>query len=269
MDLDGSTSTEAPITCNSMWLGGDLGPVSAACLASFVRQEHRVVLYCYDAPNDAPAGVELADGRSILPSSRIVRHKATGSFSLFSNLFRYELQRRNLGIWIDCDVYCIRRFDFDTDFIIGWQNDSELNGAVLKLPDGTPILDRLISMFTQTSPVLPWLSDKEQQRLRQRKLSGERFELSDLPWGSAGPLALTYLVQESGLARRAFPPAVFYPLPAREAPLLLRANTDLTRFLKSDTRAIHLWNEALRHHISKAERGSPVDRLLSRGTLFE
>ena len=77
--------------CNTLWVSGDLGPVLAACLASFVAKGHRVILHCYDLPSDVPAGVETADAALIVPASRIIRHKDTGSLALFSNLFRYEL----------------------------------------------------------------------------------------------------------------------------------------------------------------------------------
>jgi hypothetical protein len=260
---------QPPMTCTSMWIGGHLGPVSAACLASFVRHGHRVVLYCYDAPKDVPPGVDLADAGTVVEPGRVISHKKTGSHALFSDLFRYELQRQNLGTWIDCDVYCVRRFDTDTDYIFGWQNKAEINGAVLKLPSQSPLVDRLIGLFTQTSPILPWLSEDDQRKLRERKLSGDKFSLSDLPWGSAGPRALTYLVRELGLVRHALPPTVFYPLPAREAPQLLRADSDIVRFLTPATHAIHLWNEALRHHLSKAQRKSPIHRLQSTGMLFD
>jgi hypothetical protein len=76
-------------------------------------------------------------------------------------------------------------------------------------------------------------------------------------------------MRELGLIRQALPPSVFYPLPAREAPQLLRADGDMVQFMTPATRAVHLWNEALRHHLSKAQRGSPIARLLSDGTLFD
>ena len=132
MSIDNSKSPPMPpATCNAMWIGGNLGPVSAACLASFVRQGHRVVLYCYDTPSDMPFGVELADAGAIIPSSRIFKHKQTGSYALFANLFRYELQRRDLGIWVDCDFYCVRPFSFAQEYVFGWQNKNEINNAVL------------------------------------------------------------------------------------------------------------------------------------------
>ena len=256
-------------TCSTLWIGGNLGPIGAACLASFVRRGHPVVLYCYDPPRDAPAGVELAAAASIIPSSRIIRHKETGSHALFSNLFRYELLRLGLGLWVDCDMYCVRRFVFDSEYVYGWARASRINNAVLRLPAHSPVLDQLIAIFGVKSPIPPWLSPQDESTLLARKLAGETFELADLPWGSTGPLALTYLVTEAGLAHHALPPTVFYPVPYDRGPLLLKRGVNLAAMMTPKTLGVHLWNETLHRHVAKAERGSAVDRLLSQGTLFD
>jgi hypothetical protein len=269
MSSDTGLPANAPIVCNSLWIGGQLGPLSAACLASFLRHGHRVVLYSYDIPTDSPPGVELADATTIIASSKIIRHKQSGSFALFANLFRYELQRRNLGIWVDCDVYCVRRFAFDGPYVFGWQHRSEINNAVLRLPADSKLVEELIAVFDKKSPILPWLSPAEQKRWLERKWAGEVFDLTDLPWGSAGPGALTYLARNLGLLTHALPPAVFYPLPAPAVTQLLLPDYDPLRLITPPTRAVHLWNETLRPRLSKIPRRSPIDRLFSEGTLFD
>lgn len=40
-----------------------------------------------------------------------------GSYSAFSNQFRYTLLYDKGGWWVDTDVVCLRRFDFDDDFV--------------------------------------------------------------------------------------------------------------------------------------------------------
>lgn len=265
-------SSEPPVvtpTCNTLWIGGDLGPIAAACLTSFLRRGHRVVVYCYDPPRDAPPGVELADAAVIIPTSRIIRHAKTGSYALFSDLFRYTLLRLGHGLWIDCDVYCLRRFAFDGEYVFGWQQPNSINGAVLRLPSDSPVLEKLIAIFDMKSPVLPWLRAEDQSTLMARRLAGEAFGIGDLRWGAAGPAALTYLLTEAGLARHAYPRTVFYPVPHHHGGLLLRADADVSAVISPRTLAVHLWNEALKPHIAKAQRGSPVDRLLSQGTLVD
>src|SRR4051812_13298665 len=103
------SATGAPAasdTCNSLWIGARLGAVERACLRSLMRHGHRLVLWCYALPDGVPDGVELRDAGEIVPESRIVAY-AEGSHALFANLFRYELLRREPGLWVDCDVYAL------------------------------------------------------------------------------------------------------------------------------------------------------------------
>src|SRR5690554_3966845 len=103
-------------TINAVWIGPKLGPIHAACLRSFVRHGHRTVLHVYEQPTDVPDGVELADASELLPASRIVRYTRGGGLSLFSNLLRYEIQKNQLGVYIDCDCYCLRPLE-NADYI--------------------------------------------------------------------------------------------------------------------------------------------------------
>jgi hypothetical protein len=265
----GATERAGTRGVNSLWIGRNLGPVARACLASFARHGHRTVLYCYDPPSDAPAGVELADAAAIIPPSRIFRHKKTASYSLFSNLFRYELQRRNLGLWIDCDVYCVRPITLDRPNVFGWENSGSINVAILALPPDSPVIAKLIGLFDAKSPVLPWLEAADHAAFTARRLAGEEFGLADLPWGSAGPAAFTYLLKEARLTSFAAARSVFYPLAWDQGPQLMKSSTNIATMIAPNTLAIHLWNETLHRYLDKAERGSPLDRLLRHGVLFD
>lgn len=257
------------VTCNTLWIGGNLGPIGAACLSSFTRRGHRVVLHCYDVPNDVPGDVEVVDAALTIPSARVFRHKASGSYSLFSNLFRYELLRQGRGLWIDCDVYCVRRVPASSGYVYGWQRPRSINGAILGLPGDAPVLQKLIALFEMQSPVLPWLNAAQANELQARRLAGEVFSLADLPWGVAGPEALTFLLTEAGLSRYAAPRDVFYPLAYDQGGLLFQKAVDIRRIVTPRTLTIHLWNEELRKHLHRIERGSALDRLMSKGTLFD
>ena len=99
---------------NAIWIGPELGAVQVACLKSFLRHGHRVVLHCYEAPIDVPSGVELADASRLLPLSRLFRTK--GSLAPFADLLLYELLGAGLGLYVDCDVFCLRAIE-DADYI--------------------------------------------------------------------------------------------------------------------------------------------------------
>ncbi len=268
MGLTATPGDKLP-TCCTLWIGGDLSPIASACLASFVRRGHPVVLYCYDLPENVPAGIEIADANPIVPAERIFRHTATGSYAIFSDLFRYELLRLGRGIWIDCDVYCVRPMQLEASYVYGWQRPGSINCAILRLPADSPVLERLIKLFMMKSPVVPWLDHAVAAALQAKRMAGGEFSVADLPWGASVPEGLTYLLTEAGLARHAPAMEVFYPLPWNQGPLLFRAGTDLRSFIRPRTLTVHLWNETVSHHLDKVERGSPIDRLRTQGTLFD
>lgn len=51
---------------NSVWIGKKLGPVHAACLRSFVRHGHEVVLHTFERPEDTPDGVKIFDAKLLM-----------------------------------------------------------------------------------------------------------------------------------------------------------------------------------------------------------
>ena len=119
-------------TINAIWIGPNLGPIHVACLKSFLNQGHKVILHSYKCPQDKPEKVEFADANLLIPEDQIIRHRETGSFSLFSNLLRYELLRKELGLYVDCDIFCLKPI-IDAKYIIGFEDNNSLNGAVLKI----------------------------------------------------------------------------------------------------------------------------------------
>ncbi|HEX8571243.1 MAG TPA: hypothetical protein VF759_00675 [Allosphingosinicella sp.] len=168
-----------------------------------LRQGHRLTLYGYDRPDGVPDGVEIADAAAILPRQRVIRHRG-GSPSLFSNLFRYELQRRGLGTWIDSDVYLLAPLDGERPYLFGLEAPGVINGAVLRLPPDSPMLPPLIALFDELDVPL-WLPWRSWLGARWRLAARGRTGLADMPWGSAGPRALSWTAARLGLPTGRFP----------------------------------------------------------------
>jgi hypothetical protein len=248
----------------TLWIGPNLSELERACLRSALICGHRIALYCYAPPVGVPAGVELRDAAEILPESAVIRHRG-GSPALFSNHFRYELLARGLGIWIDCDAYFVAPLPPLGDTIMGEQGHGKIATGVLRLPSDSPILKTLRELFAQRS-VPPWLPWRSRLAARARLLATGRTGLERMPWGSAGPDALTWLAREAGVAHRAQPPPVFYPVHWTDAAWICDPARPLASVLSPETVAVHLWNERLRTvDLQSAPAGSFAARLLAEG----
>ncbi len=237
-----TVSTLPPLS--TFWLGPSLGLVERACLRSALRQGHPVTLYSYGVPAGIPEGVEVRDAAAIVPEDRIILHD-NGSPALFSNLFRYELQRRGAGTWIDADLYLLRPIESDAPHLFGWESPHTINTAVLRIPAESPLLRSLLAIFEERQ-VPPWLPLRYRWAARFRKWRTGRTGLSQMPWGTAGPKALTALLKERGLTSAALPPSIFYPVPWQEAAWIRDPRNRLEDRIGPDTIAVHLWNEHIR-----------------------
>jgi len=250
--------------CVSLWIGESLGPVERACLRSVLRQGHRLTLYCYDSVGSVPDGVVVADTSAIIPKSEIFRHDA-GSVGHFSDWFRYELQSRGLGIWIDTDVYLLRPLDDDRANLFGQQAPGVINNAVLRLPHDSPILPELLRPFRER--VTPgWLPLRVRLLAKLRELTRGKADLGRLPWGSTGPQALTAMARKYSLLSEALPSDVFYPVAWQRANWILDPRIALQDVATERTVAVHLWNECIRTFKDRpAPEGSFLHRLQQEG----
>jgi len=247
----------------TLWVGPSLGAVERACLRSALAQGHAVTLYCYDVPSGVPAGIAIRDAAEIMPADRII-HYRSGSVSLFSNMFRYALLKQGKGVWIDTDIYLLRPIP-DDDYVIGWQCDSWLNGAVLRIPDTAPLVDELQAMFDERL-IPPWLQRLPLAVAWCRRLATGRSDIASMPWGTFGPAALTALCRRLNLLGLASPPHIFYPAPYQQASWIFEPDRRKTDFIRPDTVAIHLWNERIKHRkTEKAPAGSFLARLQEEG----
>ena len=248
----------------TLWIGPRLGPVERACLKSVLNRGHPLALYCYDEPEGVPDGVELRDASAILPRDRIIRHK-TGSFALFSNWFRYELQRLAAGTWVDCDIYLLAPLDGAAPCLFGADSSGWLNTGVLRLPPDSPVLGPLLDLFEERS-VPPWLPFRPRMAAHLRLWRRGRSGLAAMPWGSAGPKALSHLAARHDLTRLALPSDIFYPVEWQDALWITDPERTLDEMITPRTVALHLWNERIKQVKDRPARpGSFLARLQDEG----
>ncbi|WP_233222456.1 hypothetical protein [Allosphingosinicella deserti] len=251
-------------TCVSLWIGPALGAVERACIRSVLRQGHRFVLYRYDDIEGIPVGVELRDAAEIVPASRIIRHKG-GSVALFANLFRYELQRQGLGTWLDLDLYLLKPLDMEAPYLLGEEEPGRYTNGVLRLPPDCPMLPALLALFEERT-VPAWIPWRARLAAHWRLWRTGRAGLSQMPWGSAGPAALTHLAILHGLSDRALPPEILYPVHWRDARWIVDPECLLEDRVSGRTIALHLYNELIKGFKDRpAPPGSFLARLQSEG----
>lgn len=183
-------------TVNSVWVGGPLGPIISACLTSFLTQGYRMVLHVYDEPNDVPDGVTLADASEIFPPSKVFKNRRTGSYAPFSDIFRYRMLTMDIGMYVDCDIYCLRTFPSDR-YLYAWDywDPQKITNAILALPADCPALAELAAIGEKGSFSRPW---KRQFKEKTCQLFGLR-RFDRLNYNDLGPLALTWYLKKYGL----------------------------------------------------------------------
>jgi len=237
-----------------LWLGGQIGCLERLSIASFLTAGHPLKLHVYDDQSGVPAGTEVVDAAETVPRALALslRHKKTGSFSLAADYFRLQLQRQSKGLWVDTDMVCLRPFDMSEDTVFGWQLPNSINNAVLKLPPDSMVLTEMIAAFQPgTSP--EWSDRHRRRQMWMKRLLRIKWDATDLPWGTLGPVALTHLARKYGVDRYAAPIPVFYPVPLSHAPDLLSTADTASRFISEETKGVHLWHSAL----DPVERAQP------------
>lgn len=237
-----------------------LGPVHVACLRSFRRHGHHVILHAFDPPEDTPDDIKIFDASKLMRREEITIHRKTKSLSLASDIYRYRMLREGMGMYVDCDVYCLRPFP-DQKYVFGWESSNAISNAVLGAPHNSDLVKRLILAANDRSFIPPWRSKGTRRWLRIRKAVGLPIPPANMPWGTFGPSLLTHLVRELGLTDNAMPIDALYPVHFGQTPLLLDPGIKLEDLITPRSYAVHLAN-AMRK-TNKAPEGSPLHQMLA------
>jgi hypothetical protein len=208
---------------NSLWIGDRLSTMEQLSISSFLRHGHEFHLYVYGPIQGVPRGTVVRDGNDILPSSRIFTYSRKGTYSGFSNYFRYKLLLEDGGWWVDLDTVCLKPFDFPDTYVFS----SEIND------DGCPHVNCGMLKAPPGSPVMKYLWEE-----------CERIDPTELTWGQCGPQLMHRAVELFSLQSYIQPPVVFCPIPYTEWRRTIEPG--LPWVFQSETRAVHLWNEMWR-----------------------
>jgi hypothetical protein len=232
-----------------------MGPVHTACVRSFLRVGHPVRLHCYDCPDDAPEGIELFDAARLMPVDQVVRNRQTGSVSLASNRYRYLLIEAGMGIYSDCDMFCVQPIE-PSDYLIGREDKRRVNGAILSYPPSSKLSLLLLNATQDSFTIPPFLRSSKLRRSKVRQALGFPISAEDRPWGVWGPTLLTYAVEALKLNSHVAPVDRFYPIHPLHADLLFEPGLGLKDLITPRTQAVHLWHQV--HAAREYPHGSAI-----------
>ena len=213
----------------TLWIGPALKPLHTECLLSFLIQGHSVDLYCYEKVLGVPSGVNLRSAAEILPSDSIFAYQrgpGKGSFSAFSNIFRYALLLKKGGTWVDTDMFCLKPWTFSEPYTFA--------SETIRTEKERILASCLISCPPRSSLMRYCL--EEAYQLKSKALN----------WGEIGPQLLTRAVKKFRLDHYIRRSWEFCALGWDETELL----TDPDSSWRPPQKAlgIHLNHEMLRRH---------------------
>ncbi|MBJ3785821.1 hypothetical protein [Devosia sediminis] len=233
-------------TIVSFW-HGRLSWLEVLCITAFRRRGHPVHVYSYEPIESLPEGAEWRDAAAVLPRERLVFYKGKGTPGVFSDHFRYAVLRQGLGVYADLDIYLLKPIEGPPDYLFAWERPGSVNGAVLHIPAGAPLLDDLIAIFETTERPLfePHLPPMRRWEVAIRRLFGDRVTPEHMQYGATGPMALTHYVAAHGLVGQVRSSATFYPVPYEGIPALMKAGSNLDAAITPETLGVHLWRSQL------------------------
>ncbi|MCV6824778.1 MULTISPECIES: hypothetical protein [Halocynthiibacter] len=249
-------------TIAMLWVEGPLSYLEQLCIQSFLDVGHDVVLYHYGEVQNVPAGVTLAHGNEILNRDNFIKHGRTNSLALFSDVFRYHLLTKSENtIWADTDAYCVKPFETETGHYFGWESERHINGGVLGLPSDSPALGGLLKMTEDEFTIPEWYRERVKNKMRARAQAGHPTHVSDLPWGTWGPQAVTHFLHKSGESKYAFAREVLYPVPFEHRRKIVNAlkRDKVDTYLTENTTSIHLYGRRMRRMLAKRNNGIPEE----------
>ena len=135
-----------PNIIQSLWIGDSLSPMEQLSAASFVNNDHEYHLYVYEDVENVPDGVIIKDGNDILTESMIFAYKngeGKGSYSAFSNYFRYKMLLEKGGWWADTDMVCLKPLNFKQDHVFAtelYMNEDYITSGIIKADKNSEVM---------------------------------------------------------------------------------------------------------------------------------
>jgi len=200
----------------------------------------------------------VRDANEVVEYPALARYFDGGHRALGTDFFRYVMQAKGIGYWVDLDLYFLRPLDFRDDYVFGWEHETSINGAILRLPPDSAMVRELCEI-PQLNWRPPFYGPRKTLQFYWRRLRQGDLRPEDYRWGTFGPAILTYLAKKYRVANQAQKQAVFYPVRHSDAKAFFGPPEWVERQITSETRAVHLWSSVLSREKTTAPAGSWLD----------
>ena len=225
----------------SLWVGARLGRAEAACLAAWIALGQPVRLYTYGPVAGVPDGVELRNAAEILAVAGL-RYDGANGAPLQADLFRLYLLAREPGvIWVDADVYPLRRFDMGDEYLFGRTALGGIETAVLALPANSAVLADMLAFTGDFNAIPPFVKPALRRQFAAERAAGRARPVALQGWGVWGSPLLSHFIRKHDLGGRAQPAERFAPVAAADKALLGQAGAPVAARITPQTLAVHLW----------------------------
>jgi hypothetical protein len=205
---------------SAFWHGDPPSRYQLACLRSFKAAGYVVNLYTYEKYPNLPQWINWRDANQVIPNPKIMKH--LGSFSRFSDIFRFELLNTIDTTWVDVDLILLSESLPETDFLFGKQSFSSVGTAILRYPSKSDLSAMLVANV---------------------KIKAEM----DSTWSGTGPDVFTETIKKMGCSTIALGKKYVYPIHFSDMWMLFDPNSrDLVQNKIKGSYVLHLWFEFLR-----------------------
>ena len=244
-ERDHKAMSDRSWTIKALWIGDTLSLIEQLSLASFVKCGHEVELFTYNHVAMVPDGVTIRDANEILGKEKIFLYRERPSYAGFANWFRYIMLYKEGGVWIDTDMVCLKRFDFDSPLFFGMEAFDRYNCAVVGAEPNLALFSFLARQVENPNDYLPYDTKKERKTKFKRKyLKGN--QRGNVKWGETGPRGFTRAINHFELQSHGLPFTAFYPIHSECWTAIFDDTFPSIEAYFPDTYAIHLWNEMMR-----------------------
>lgn len=111
----------------SLWIGEELGVLQQLSIRSFLANSCEYHLYTYGSVRGVPDGVSTRDANAVVPRTDVFIQPpgfGEGSYSGFSDVFRYYLLHEHGGWWVDTDVVCLQALPETSPYVFATEKSS-------------------------------------------------------------------------------------------------------------------------------------------------